>query len=251
MSAKKIAVIPARFDSERLPGKPLRLIGNIPLIERVYTNTLKMEWFDEIVVATDHDGIYSFCQSKEIPVSMTSKEHASGTDRVAEVAKNKEEGSWILNIQGDEPFVEKAMIGQVLDLLQDGAQIATLCRPLVSPQELSNENLVKVVRSLKGKCLYFSRSPIPYIRQGKEEGQSWPDHLFFAHLGIYGFKRETLLELQKLPVSPLEKTEKLEQLRWLENDYLIHASTTGHTPKGIDTPEDLEWANRYVEKHKD
>jgi 3-deoxy-manno-octulosonate cytidylyltransferase (CMP-KDO synthetase) len=250
MPTKKIAVIPARFDSERLPGKPLRLIGNTPLIEWVYANTLKMECFDEIIVATDHDGIYSFCQSKAIPVTMTSKEHASGTDRVAEVAKKREEGSWIVNIQGDEPFVEKEMIEQVLALLQGGAQIATLCRPLLTAEELSNENLVKVVRSQTGRCLYFSRSPIPFVREGKEGG-AWQEHLFFAHLGIYGFKRETLLALEKLPVSPLEMAEKLEQLRWLENDFLIYASATRHSPKGIDTLEDLEWANRYVEKQKD
>ncbi len=244
---KKIAVIPARFASQRLPGKPLKMIGDKPMLQRVYENILNMSLFDEIIVATDHEDILSFCLDKKIPVEMTSSNHASGTDRVAEVVKFRDDIASVVNVQGDEPFVEREMLCKLLKILSKGAEIATLCRVINTPDELNNENLVKVVRSYTGKCLYFSRAPIPHLRN---EVGSTPlqDNLFMAHIGLYGFKRETLLALQKLSVSPLESAEKLEQLRWLENDFIIESAVTEHTTKGIDTLEDLEWANHFVTK---
>ena len=233
-----IGVIPARYASTRFPGKPLALIAGKPLLQRVIEQCRKAASLAEIVVATDDNRIRqaaeAFC-----PVQMTSPEHASGTDRIAEVARHLDCDA-IINIQGDEPLIDPSVIDQVAGALAS-AEMATAGTPIRDPADFDNPNVVKLVVNRAGQALYFSRRTIPYVRDAanapvREQMAAFP---FLKHLGIYGYRRGTLLELVRFPVSSLESAEKLEQLRALENGIGIAVVQVEYNSVGVDLPEDV------------
>jgi 3-deoxy-manno-octulosonate cytidylyltransferase (CMP-KDO synthetase) len=235
---KMLGVIPARFASSRFPGKPLALIAGKPLIQHVVERCQKARRLSEVIVATDDERIREvarrFCR-----VELTSPDHPSGSDRIAEVAGRCPcEG--VVNIQGDEPLIDPAVIDRVADLLASES-MSTAASPLIQPADYDNPNVVKVVVNRTGHALYFSRRTIPYLRaaasrSGSEQLAAFP---FLKHLGIYGYRRETLLQLVQWPVSPLEDAEKLEQLRALENGVPIAVATVAYDSVGVDVPEDV------------
>jgi 3-deoxy-manno-octulosonate cytidylyltransferase (CMP-KDO synthetase) len=243
-------IIPARFASSRLPGKPLAVIGGKPMIQWVYENTTRE--LNDVIVATDHADIERAVLDFGGRVMMTSPDHPSGTDRCAEVSQilagSGEKIDVIMNIQGDEPFIKTSHLRLLKDAFSDPeTQIATLANPITEQAELLNPNAVKVVTNKQGNALYFSRSPIPYNRY-KTEGNWLSGHSYLKHLGLYAYRTEVLGQITLLEPSPLEKTESLEQLRWLENGYVIKVLLTHDLSQGIDTPEDLEAARKKVEK---
>jgi 3-deoxy-manno-octulosonate cytidylyltransferase (CMP-KDO synthetase) len=227
----KIAgIIPARFASHRFPGKPLADIFGKPMIQRVYEQSVQCPELSEVVVATDDERIMEAVLRFGGQCMMTSPEHPSGTDRCAEVAERLEEVDAIINIQGDEPVINPQQISEVAALLNRGAAIATLARHSQSQTDYFNNNIVKVALDEQGKALQFSRSTVI---------NAAPDS-FYVHIGIYGFTNEVLQEITRLPQGKLEMQEKLEQLRWLENDYTIHVGITNFHSISIDSPEDLK-----------
>ena len=243
---KTIAIIPARYASTRFPGKPLAILGGKPVIQRVYEQA--REVLDEAVVATDDERILSCVESFGGRAVMTSANHKSGTDRIQEAAeKLHTDADVIINIQGDEPFIHPSQLETVRSLFDDpDTQIATLGKPFDSMEAVKNPNSPKIVTDLNGYALYFSRSVIPYVR-GKEEAlwlQSFP---YLKHLGLYAYRREVLAQITKLPQSPLETAEGLEQLRWLQNGYRIKVGLTNIETVGIDTPEDLQRAEEFLQ----
>lgn len=245
-----LGIVPARFASSRLPGKPLADIGGKPMIQWVYENTTRE--LNDVIVATDHADIERAVLDFGGRVMMTSPDHPSGTDRCAEVSQilagTGEKIDVILNIQGDEPFIHASHLRLLKDAFSDPAtQIATLANPITEQAELVNPNAVKVVVNRQGNALYFSRSPIPFNRR-HAEGKGLSGHTWLKHLGMYAYRTGVLGQITLLEPSPLEKTESLEQLRWLENGYVIKVLVTHDLSQGIDTPEDLEAARKRVEK---
>ena len=238
-----LAIIPARFASTRLPGKPLLDLGGQPMIQRVYTAVQSCPEIDRVIVATDDERIMEAVKSFEGEVALTQVQHPSGTDRVAEVATAIPEAKWVVNVQGDEPFIQADQIAAVVKALKAGAPIATLGRIIDTKEALFSPHVVKLVRNAQGQALYFSRQPIPYLRQlDKEDWLAAGQHI--QHLGLYGFQRDVLLELTQLPTGQLEEAESLEQLRWLAAGYPIQVALTEQAAFGIDTPEDLETARQ-------
>ena len=239
----KIGIIPARYASTRFPGKPLALIYNKPMIQHVYERSKEAD-LDDLFVATDDERIKKAVENFGGKVIMTRPDHASGTDRCAEVAKTLQlkDTDVIINIQGDEPFIRKEAINLLSNLFDNQKiQIATLVKPITHEDELNNPNKVKVVFTNSYRALYFSRSPIP---NGELYGHSaLCPYIAHKHLGIYAYRNDILQQITQLPVSTLEKTEKLEQLRWLENDFTIHVQICDYESVSIDTPEDLEILN--------
>ncbi len=235
-----LGIIPARFASTRFPGKPLIEIQGKSMIQRVCEQVAQARRVDRFVVATDDARIFQHVQNLGFEVRMTRPEHASGTDRCAEVALGFPQAEIVLNIQGDEPFIQPEQVDLLADLLLENPifQIATLAKRLSDSAMLFNPNIVKVVFSEMAGALYFSRQPIPFVR-GLSDAQWLDNQAFFKHIGLYGFRREALLEVAALPPSPLEKAESLEQLRWLENGFRIAVGVTELETIGIDTPEDL------------
>lgn len=234
-----LAIIPARYNSSRFPGKPLADMAGKTMIQRVYERVAATEEIDEVVVATDDERIFDHVLSFGGRVMMTRTDHPSGTDRVAEVAAQISGAEIIVNVQGDEPFIDPQQIAAVVAPFSDEeVAIATLARPITEERELLSPNVVKVVRGQSGRALYFSRHAIPYLRDvpvGK-----WIDqkkHL--QHLGLYAYRAEILPQLTALPKGQLEEDESLEQLRWLAAGYAIHVGLTDMPAIGIDTPEDL------------
>lgn len=240
-----LAVIPARYASTRFPGKPLVDIGGKTMIRRVYEQVLQSRRVDAAVVATDDEKIYEHMLSFGGEVRMTRAEHPSGTDRCAEVAGHFPEAEFILNVQGDEPFVQPEQIDLLADTLTGSAQfsIATLAKKIEQQDMLFNPNVVKVVFSEANGAIYFSRHPIPFVR-GTEPANWLSQQAFYKHIGLYGFRRETLLHIATLSPTPLERAESLEQLRWLENGLRIAVGITELETVGIDSPEDLEKIRR-------
>lgn len=235
-----IGIIPARFKSSRFPGKPLALINNKTMIQRVYENVSKA--LENVWVATDDKRIFNAVESFGGKAVMTSAEHQSGTDRCAEAARilsEKMKFDVVINVQGDEPFIQPEQI-ELLKLCFTGeTEIATLIKKIESSEELFNPNRPKVVIDKNQKALYFSRSPIPFVRGEKEE--RWTGlTIFWSHIGMYAYKSDVLQQITKLPQSTLELAESLEQLRWLENGFKIKTTETTHQSIGIDTPEDLQ-----------
>ncbi|MBP5540215.1 MAG: 3-deoxy-manno-octulosonate cytidylyltransferase [Bacteroidales bacterium] len=253
---KVLAVIPARYASTRFPGKPLAELGGESIISRVYRRVCRTESVDDVMVATDDericDHVESFCE--EGAVMMTSDQHRSGTDRCGEVVQRLERQGYaydvILNVQGDEPFVEPSQLEALIGVFENPeVQIATLATPITSTDELLSPNNVKVARATDGHALYFSRQPIPY-RRGIDV-EHWLDKgEYLKHVGIYAFRADVLPELCRLGSTPLEEAEKLEQLRWLEAGYPIHVAMTNHANIGIDTPDDLAAAEKYLKQNK-
>lgn len=239
-----IGIIPARYQSSRFPGKPLARLGDMTMIERVTRQASKA--LDRVVVATDDERIYDEVRRFGGEVVMTSPEHRSGTDRVAEAyRKSGADADVIVNIQGDEPFVEPQQISQLTSLFDDPTtDIATLVRPFDAArgfEALFDPNLVKVVTADNGDALYFSRSVIPYVRG--VEWKQWLDKTrYLTHVGMYAYRPTVLDRIVKLPQSPLEISESLEQLRWLQAGYRIATAETTFDNIGIDTPADLEAA---------
>jgi 3-deoxy-manno-octulosonate cytidylyltransferase (CMP-KDO synthetase) len=239
------AIIPARYGSTRFPGKPLALINGISMIQRVHDQA-KASGLDFVAVATDDSRIYDHVKSFGGEVIMTSENCINGTERIAEALTHLAiKPEIILNIQGDEPFILPLQIHSVIKALHDpGVGIATLKKRIDAAMELNDANVVKVVCDIDDFALYFSRSAIPYKRDDKETWPSMP--IYFKHLGIYGFKTNILMDIVRLPESPLQKMESLEQLAWLENGFLIKVIETDFQSIAIDTPEDLIKAQNWI-----
>jgi 3-deoxy-manno-octulosonate cytidylyltransferase (CMP-KDO synthetase) len=232
---KTAIIIPARYGSSRLEGKPLLKVLGKSIIQWVYEKASQAKLADMIIVATDDERIYNEVKSFGGVVEMTSTEHKCGSDRIMEVVSRHPEISYICNLQGDEPLIKPESIDAVIKNVKDDekADISTLIRVLDSEEEINNPNLVKCVIDKNNFALYFSRSKIPYERNSGIA-------TFYGHLGIYGYKRNALETMTKLPQTPLEKAESLEQLRALENGMKIKTSVVDFVPVGIDTKEDLE-----------
>ncbi|HNW76434.1 MAG TPA: 3-deoxy-manno-octulosonate cytidylyltransferase [Bacteroidales bacterium] len=240
-----LGIIPARYASTRFPGKPLALIDGKSMIRRVYEQCLECRDLSRVVVATDSKAIYTHVAGFGGEVVMTSEKHTSGTERCAEVVsalcKNHKspKPEAVVNIQGDEPFIDPAQISEVIHAFLDpDVQIATLAKRIVSEEDIRNPNVVKVVFTSGHQALYFSRSPIPFMRNVAEN--EWGRQgVFFRHVGIYGYRPDVLSMLVSLPTSSLEKAESLEQLRWLEAGFQISVEETEYETIAIDTPADL------------
>jgi len=234
-----LGLIPARYASTRFPGKPLVDIAGKSMIQRVFEQAKKCAQLDEVVVATDDERILNHVLEFGGNAVMTSTEHQSGTDRCAEVALQYTDFEVIINIQGDEPFIDPEQISKVISCFDSpDTQLATLVKKIGSEQELFNPNSPKVIINKNSEAIYFSRLPLPYIR-GQEQ-ENWLQYFtFFKHIGIYGYRADILHQITKLPVSSLEKAESLEQLRWIENGYKIKVAETDLETYAIDTPEDL------------
>ena len=235
---KIIGIIPARYASTRFPGKPLALIAGKPLIQHVVEQCQRARSLSEVIVATDDTRIWEVAQNF-CRVEMTRPEHPSGSDRIAEVAERCG-GDVVVNIQGDEPLIDPAVIDAVAGALTAN-EMSTAATPIKNPAEYDNPNVVKVIVNAAGRALYFSRRTIPYLREAasrpvSEQLAAFP---FLKHLGIYGYRRDTLLRLVKFPVSPLENAEKLEQLRALENSIPIAVVRVDYDSVGVDVPADV------------
>lgn len=242
---KFIAIIPARYASTRFPGKPLAMLGGNTVIQRVYEQASAV--LEEAYVATDDERIYQAVEAFGGCAVMTRADHKSGTDRLEEAAtKIGTDADVIINIQGDEPFIQKSQIETLKGLFEnDETQIGTLGKPFENMEAVQNPNSPKIVCDRRGFALYFSRSVIPYVRG--EEPANWLNHFpYLKHLGIYAYRRQVLHEVTQLPQSSLEKAESLEQLRWLENGYRIRVGITNVETIGIDTPEDLQRAEEFL-----
>jgi 3-deoxy-manno-octulosonate cytidylyltransferase (CMP-KDO synthetase) len=239
------AIIPARYASTRFPGKPLAVLGGKTVIQRVYEQVKSV--LSDVYVATDDERIFSCVESFGGKAVMTRKDHQSGTDRIQEaVEKTATQADVIINVQGDEPFIQPSQIQTLMQLFDDpSTQIGTLGKLFESIEAVENPNSPKIVTDMKGFALYFSRSVIPYIR-GKERQDWFSEYPFLKHLGVYAYRREVLAEVTKLPQSSLEKAESLEQLRWLQNGYRIRVGMTDVETVGIDTPEDLQRAEEFL-----
>jgi 3-deoxy-manno-octulosonate cytidylyltransferase (CMP-KDO synthetase) len=234
-----LGIIPARYASTRFPGKPLVDIAGKSMIQRVYEQSKKCVHLSEVIVATDDERIYKHVHDFGGSAIITSPHHQSGTDRCAEVALQHPQYDVVINIQGDEPFIDPEQISKLAFCFNDpNTQIATLVKKITSPEELFNTNSPKVLINKFSEAIYFSRSPLPHIR-GREQ-ENWLNHFsYFKHIGIYGYRADILQQITKLPVSSLEKAESLEQLRWIENGYKIKVAETELETFAIDTPEDL------------
>lgn len=237
---KFLGIIPARYASSRFPGKPLVDIKGKTMIRRVYEQVQQSAKIDKVIVATDDLRIQQEVLSFGGHVAMTAATHESGTDRCAEVIAKEQGYDVVINIQGDEPFINPEQIDLLASCFESPeTKIATLVKAITAQEELFNVNIPKVVRNLKGEALYFSRQTIPFLRGIAPA--AWLQHQqYFKHIGIYAYTTATLRELTQLPVSDLEKTEALEQLRWLENGYAIQTAITPHETIAVDTPEDLD-----------
>ena len=249
---KPLVIIPARYASTRFPAKPLARLGSMPIIEHVYRQASKA--VKDVVVATDDERIKSVVEGFGGRAVMTSTEHQSGTDRCYEALQNVgEQYDIVINVQGDEPFIQPEQITALIECFNDAAtDIATMVKPFAEEdgiEALENPNSPKVVVSRSMKAIYFSRSVIPYMR-GVEREEWLKHHTYYKHLGIYAFRSNVLAEITALPQSSLELSEKLEQLRWLENGYVIGVATTNIETIGIDTPEDLARAEAFMNGRK-
>ena len=236
MALRVVGIIPARYASTRFEGKPLADLAGKPMIQHVYERSRRAACLDDLLVATDDERIFQAVRSFGGKAVMTSPDHATGTDRLAEVCESLD-ADIVVNVQGDEPLIEPAAIEQAAQPLIADASIVmgTLMNEIASEEELLNPNVVKVVVDKDGFALYFSRSPLPYPRPG-----TWGKATYYRHIGLYVYRREFLMTYAILPQTQLEKQEKLEQLRALEHGYRIRVVLTEHRSIGVDTPEDLE-----------
>jgi 3-deoxy-manno-octulosonate cytidylyltransferase (CMP-KDO synthetase) len=234
-------IIPARYGSSRFPGKPLADIHGKSMIQRVYEQCKKTSVLQEVIVATDDARIEAHVKSFGGKVILTSPEHQSGTDRCAEIAAGLDCDA-VINIQGDEPFIDPAQVELLASAFENSnTQIASLVKKITSAADVANPNVVKAVLNLQNEAIYFSRSAVPYNRTPGNEVT------YYKHIGIYGYRKQVLLHITRLPVSTLEKAESLEQLRWIENGYRIALRETDLETLAVDTPEDLQ---RILALHK-
>jgi 3-deoxy-manno-octulosonate cytidylyltransferase (CMP-KDO synthetase) len=236
---KILGIIPARFASTRFPEKALVDIGGKSMVQRVYEQVSKSTILSKVIVATDHEKIFNHVKNFGGQVLMTSENHLSGTDRCMEaLQKTGEDFDFIINIQGDEPFIKPEQIDLLAKTLNPNIQLATLAKKITDNETLFNPNTPKLIWNDKMEALYFSRNTIPYLRGTDKE--AWlSKHDFYKHIGIYAYRADVLKAITKLKASSLEQAESLEQLRWLENGYKIKIALTEFESVGIDTPEDL------------
>lgn len=246
---KAYAIIPARYASTRFPAKPLAEIGGKPLFWHVYMRAKEAKVFDDVWLATDDERIEEKAQALGVPFVHTKKEHQSGTDRVREAVNilNLDGDAVIANIQGDEPFIRKEMLEKLLEPFEnshcDSATLGVVLDEEKDKDRIASPNQVKIALAQNGEALYFSRSPIPFARDTVRKAP------YVGHVGVYAFKRVILEKMAEFPSSPLEETEKLEQLRLLENGIRMHVRLISEAPHGVDTPEDLEKALQYYQEH--
>lgn len=240
-----VAIIPARYASTRFPGKPLAHIHGKTMIQCVYDQVKRTPEISEVVVATDDDRIEAEVLRFGGRVVRTNPEHPSGTDRCFEAyQKLNKTYDFIINVQGDEPFIQPEQIRTLAGILSPDVELATLVKKIEDEETLFNPNTPKVLLSAAGEAIYFSRQTIPYLRQYPDKRDWLPNHTFFKHIGMYAYRPDILAAITRLQPSALELAESLEQLRWLENGYSIHTAVTTIETIGIDTPEDLERATK-------
>ncbi len=241
-----LAIIPARYASTRFPGKPLIDLGGKSMIQRVYEQALKARRLNDVAVATDDERIFSHVLSFGGKVVMTGN-HSSGTDRCFDTLQQQHEKyDYVINVQGDEPFIQPEQIDLLAAALNGSIEIATLVKKITDKEALFNPNVVKVVFDRHGKALYFSRSPIPHVRN-KPDSEWLQSAIFYKHIGMYAYRADILEKITKLPVSLLEQAESLEQLRWLEHGFSIHVIETERETLGIDSPEDADRARAWLQ----
>jgi len=237
------AVIPARYAASRLPGKPLVNLGGKSMIQRVWERVRQARRIAKVMVATDDERIRSAVQSFGGEAIMTRPNHPTGTSRIAEVAVSAKADIFI-NVQGDEPLVAPEAVDALADCItgDDSITLATLAVPLKNPADIMDPNICKVVLDFDGNALYFSRAPIPWVRDsaGKVHARHW------KHLGLYAYRRDALLEYETLPPGELERLEQLEQLRWLENGYKIRVAETSHDSVSVDVPDDIPRVEKLI-----
>ncbi len=243
-----IAVIPSRYSSTRLPGKPLVSLAGKPMIQRVWERTKQAKRVRRVLIATDDERIMKAAASFGAEAVMTRSEHRSGTERVAEVAATIHGGDQevFVNVQGDEPLVEPEAIDTLVEAIEaeEDVAVATLMVAIANPPDIMDPNIVKVVLDFDGNALYFSRAPIPWVRD--RQGPVYGQHM--KHLGLYAFRRSALLDFAILPVGALERIEQLEQLRWMENGYKIRVAETVHDSVSVDVPEDVARVEKLLGK---
>jgi 3-deoxy-manno-octulosonate cytidylyltransferase (CMP-KDO synthetase) len=238
---KKLAVIPARYAATRFPAKLMQPLGNKTVIRTTYDNTVATGLFDEVLVATDSRIIFEEIAAQGGLVVMSKKEHESGSDRIAEAIHDRDVDI-VVNVQGDEPFINRQTIADLLAVFNDDAvQVASLMHLINDPDMIKNPNVVKVATDIQGNALFFSRSPIPYHRNMETHCP------YYRHIGVYAYRKEVLLSFVKWPMGRLENIEKLEQLRYLENGIQIRMVATPFEAVGIDTPEDLLKAREFLQ----
>jgi 3-deoxy-manno-octulosonate cytidylyltransferase (CMP-KDO synthetase) len=244
-NVKVFAIIPARYASTRLPGKPLASIAGRSMIQHVVERTRQAARVARVVVATDDDRIKHAVEEFGGEAVLTRRDHRTGTDRVAEIAAHLEAEIYV-NVQGDEPLIDPgtidAVVAEMLD--DDSIQIATPCTAITQANDVMDPNIVKVVRDFDGNCLYFSRAPIPWVRDTKAAAA--PHH--WKHVGLYAFRREALLEFPTLPPGELEAVEQLEQLRWLENGFRIRGVETDYDAISVDVPADIQRVEKILQE---
>nr|MBS0037337.1 3-deoxy-manno-octulosonate cytidylyltransferase [Saprospiraceae bacterium] len=245
-NAEVVAIIPSRFGSTRLPGKPLINIGSKCLLQRVYENVMNSKLFDRVIIATDHTSIQVMAESIGAEVVLTSEHHKSGTDRCAEVARGLPGNDLLVNVQGDEIIMNWEGMKELIDLMGEGIyEVGTLASPIITNEELHSPHSVKVVFDRLGRAMYFSRSAIPFVRG--EDPVNWVNNnAFYRHIGVYAYYNSILQDLASLEYGGLESAEHLEQLRWMEYGYEVGIIESGLWESvGIDTEEDLEQAGMY------
>lgn len=245
---KIIGIIPSRYESTRLPKKALLEIDGKSIVQRVFEQAKKSKSLTDVIVATDNELIYNHVKSFGGNVMMTSETHQSGTDRCAEVASNYEgDFDYVINIQGDEPFIKPEMIDELASVLDGDTQLGTLIKKIGEPEtdDLFDENTPKAIINEKDEAIYFSRNPVPFLR-GVDKKEWTSKHQYYRHIGIYAYQNDVLQNITKLQQSKLELAESLEQLRWLENGYKIKTVETNFTSMGIDTQKDLDKARNSI-----
>ncbi len=246
-----VGIIPARFASTRLMGKPLAEIGGKPMIQHTYNSAKKSKLLDKVVIAVDDEKVFKVVKSFGAEVYMTPQNCQSGSDRIALVAEKIPDATIIVNIQGDEPFIKGKMIDEAIEplLFDKKVNLSTLARRITNVEELKSPSVVKVVFDYKNFAMYFSRLPIPYVRDAKTNLARIQTAEIYKHVGLYVYRRETLLKFSSLRQTDLEQVEKLEQLRYLEHGYKMKIVITEYDSLSVDTPKDLEIARKFYEKH--
>ena len=242
---KCYGIIPARYKSTRFPGKPLADILGKPMFWHVFNRARLCPELTNVMLATDDDRIFSAAEKLDVPVVMTRDDHESGTDRVLEAAESIKvpQDAVVINIQGDEPALKPAMISELIAPFENPDVLVTTPIRKITSQEAENPDIVKVVFTLNGKALYFSRSPIPWPRENQESE-------FYGHIGLYAFRMNALRQFVALQPGRLERTEKLEQLRLLENEIPVHVMVTKHRSIGVDRPEDIEKVRKILKEQR-
>jgi 3-deoxy-manno-octulosonate cytidylyltransferase (CMP-KDO synthetase) len=248
-TGRVLGAIPARLGSERLPRKPLHRLAGRPLIEWVWRRIQSLQIFDELVIATDSDEVAAVARAFGGTVELTSSAHASGTDRVAELARRRSDRGYdvIVNVQGDEPFLESEQIRAAIELVRAGWPVGTIAAPVQTLKAWRDPAVVKVVRRTDGAALYFSRAPVPYSRAGEPDEQALASDLYLRHIGVYAYTPAALQQWVALPEHALERTERLEQLRPLAAGVRIGVAIVASSANGIDTPEDAARAEQLFE----